>query len=265
MTTEELTEEALLDIADGIATITLNRPDHLNAWTPVMAELYRRHLDAADADPAVRAIVVTGAGRGFCAGGDMGRKAGGHETDPGRDEPFVGAVHAMAVRKPVIAAINGACAGAGLTVALHCDVRIAAAGAKFSSAFVRRGRVGSPGLPWLLVRMVGLSAAMDLMLAGRTFLAQEAYQIGLVTRMSEPGQALADALAYADELVTWSAPGAMAVLKRAIYDSLDQEYPAAVESGRGLLAASRDWPDAREGVASWTDRRPPRFAPLPPP
>jgi enoyl-CoA hydratase/carnithine racemase len=263
MTTGDPAAEALFSVTDGIATITLNRPEQLNAWTPVMAELYRRHLDAADADPAVRAIVVTGAGRGFCAGGDMGRKAGGRETDPARDEPFLGAVHAAAIRKPVIAAINGPCAGAGLTVALHCDVRIAAAGSKFSSAFVRRGRVGSPGLPWLLVRMVGLTAAIDLMLASRTFLAEEAHRIGLVTRVSEPGEALADACAYARELVTWSAPGAMAALKRAIYDSLDQDYPTAVEAGRDLLAASRDSADAREGTASWTERRPPSFDPLP--
>ncbi|BCB90027.1 enoyl-CoA hydratase-related protein [Phytohabitans suffuscus] len=257
-------EEALLDVAGEVATITLNRPDRLNAWTPVMAELYRRHLDAADADPEVRAIVVTGAGRGFCAGGDMGRKAGGRETDPGRDEPFLGAVHATTVRKPVIAAINGPCAGAGLTVALHCDVRIAAEDAKFSSAFVRRGRIGTPGLPWMLVRTVGLSAAMDVMLAGRTFLAGEALRIGLVTRTSQPGEALADALAYARELATWSAPAAMAALKRAIHDSLDQDYPAALRAGAELLAASRDTGDAKEGTASWTERRPPRFAPLPP-
>lgn len=254
--------EALIDVADGIATVTLNRPEQLNAWTPVMAEQYRKHLDDADADPAVRAIVVTGAGRGFCAGGDMGRKAAGHETDPGRDEPFVGAVHAMRIRKPVIAAINGPVAGAGLTVALHCDVRIASAGVKFSSAFVRRGRTGSPGLPWLLVRMVGLTQAMDLMLSGRTFLAEEAYRIGLVNRLSEPGEALTDAVAYARELVTWCAPRAMAAIKRTIYDSLDQTYPAAVEAGAELLAATRTWPEATEGVASWTERRPPRFDPL---
>jgi enoyl-CoA hydratase/carnithine racemase len=258
-----LAPEVLVSREGSVALVTLSRPDKLNAWTPLMSELYQYHLDELDRDTAVRAVVVTGAGRGFCAGGDLSLKLAGKEAGADSREPFVGAIHAMKLRKPVIAAINGACAGAGLTVALTCDLRFAASGAKFSSAFARRGRVGTPGLPWLLSRLTGPAVALDLLLSGRTFDAEEAARLGLVNTVTAREKVVDDALSYARELCAYSAPRSMAVLKRAVYTSLDESFQEAVETGKDLLAQSRDWPEASEGVKSYAERRLPDFPPLP--
>lgn len=255
--------EVLADRSDGVLTLTLSRPDRLNAWTPTMAVLYTRLLDEADADPGVRAIVVTGAGRGFCAGGDMALKAEGKEVEASLPEPYLGVLHPLRIRKPVIAAINGPCAGAGFTVALACDIRFAQAGTKLTSSFVRRGRVGTPGLAWLLTRIVGSSAAMDILISGRVLLAEEAYRIGLVSFLTAGPSVRDEAASYAAELVTHCAPRAMAEIKRAVHRSLDQRLADAVAEGADLLTASREWPDALEGTKSYAERRPPAFAPLP--
>lgn len=256
--------EVLAEATDGVLTLTLNRPDRLNAWTPTMAALYAKHLDDADADPAVRAIVVTGAGRGFCAGGDMGLKAEGRDVAASLPEPYVGVLRPLRIRKPVIAAINGPCAGAGFTLALACDIRFAAPGTKLSSSFVRRGRIGTPGLPWLLSRIVGSSDAMDLLLSGRVFLAEEAFRMGLLTRVSAGPDVLGEAHAYARELVAECSPRAMAGVKRALLRALEHGFDDAVAEGAALLGASREWPDAAEGTRSYSERRRPAYRPLPP-
>jgi enoyl-CoA hydratase/carnithine racemase len=213
----------LFEREGGVATITLNRPDRLNAWTPELGVAYHDALARAGADSEVRAIVVTGAGRGFCAGADMGDldaiAPGKHpEIIDARDHTFV-----RTIPKPVIAAVNGAAAGMGLMLAALCDVRIAAAGAKLTTAFARRGLVAEHGLSWLLTRLIGPAAALDLLLSARVVLAEEALTLGLVNRVVPAGAALA----------------------------------AARE-----MIASLDRPDLAEGVASFMDRRPPHFAPL---
>ncbi len=249
--------------ADHVRTLALDRPDRLNAWTPTMADLYRRLLDEADADPDVRVVVVTGAGRGFCAGGDMGLKASGHEVEAALPQPYIGVLHARRIRKPVIAAINGACAGAGFTLALACDIRFAAEGAKLSSSFVRRGRVGTPGLAWLLTRMIGSAAATEILLSGRVLLAEEAQRLGIVSGVRPRETLLDDVLAYARDLAVSCAPRSMAEIKRAIHAALDQDFERAVAEGATIMTEAREWPEAAEGTASYVERRPPRFPPLP--
>ena len=174
--------EVLYDVRDHVALITLNRPEKLNAWTPAMSAGYREALDNATADSDVRVLVLTGAGRGFCAGADLellgglaetGARVGGGDREPAQMEP--------AVPKPVIAAVNGPCAGLGFVRAMFCDIRFAAAGAKFTTAFARRGLVAEYGLSWLLPRIVGLGRANDLLLTSRVVLAEEALEPRVIT------------------------------------------------------------------------------------
>ncbi len=188
MTVPDQKSPVLYDPRDsGVAVVTLNRPERLNAWGGGLAAEFYRCMDRAEADPAIRVIVVTGSGRAFCAGADMGDLdtiSGASESAGDTDvTALVGERHphfVTGLRKPVIAAINGACAGIGLTQALMCDVRFAAAGAKFTTAFARRGLIAEYGISWILPRVVGHSAALDLLLSGRTFYAEEAAELGLV-------------------------------------------------------------------------------------
>jgi enoyl-CoA hydratase/carnithine racemase len=255
-------EAVRYDVADRVATVTLNRPDRLNAWTPEMSAGYLDALDAATADPGVRVVVVTGAGRGFCAGADMsllsglaegGNRVGGRDRIPSQMEP--------AVPKPVIAAVNGACAGLGLVRAMFCDIRFAAAGAKFTTAFARRGLVAEYGLSWLLPRLVGMSRSLDVLLSGRVFLAEEALELGLVNRVVS-GDVLAEAQAYARELATLSSPASMRDMKEQVWadalGSLDESW----ERTEKLMLASFDRADLREGVTSYLEGRVPEFPPL---
>ncbi len=252
----------LYGVLDGIADITLNRPHALNAWTPDLGKRYFDCLEEAERDPTVRAIVVTGAGRGFCAGADLdylrdvyeGRTTSGHDPRP-QSLP-------RTLRKPVIAAINGACAGLGLIMALMCDIRFAAAGAKLTTAFARRGLIAEYGLAWILPRLAGPSRALDLLLSGRTFLAEEAERIGVVDQLSEPGKVLDDARDYAAELIRYSSPAAMATIKRQVYDDLDQRLAEAEAAAKRYMDQSLRGHDFREGVESFLERRAPRFQPL---
>jgi enoyl-CoA hydratase/carnithine racemase len=202
-----MTDVVLMDVSDGVSVITLHRPDRLNAWIPALQTRYHDLLDECAGRPDVRAIVVTGAGRGFCAGADMDALAGlagggggdGGDAEAARpDERPV--CHPLSIPKPVIAAINGACAGIGLVMALYCDVRFAAAQAKFTTAFARRGLVAEHGISWVLPRLVGPATALDLLLSGRVLLGAEAAEIGLVNRAVEGDGVLDEALAYAREL-----------------------------------------------------------------
>src|SRR6266513_116805 len=171
--TDTKTEVVLYDVSDGIATLTLNRPDRLNAWTGSLARRYYGLLEQAAADDDVRVIVVTGAGRGWCAGADTDTLQGNAEaddSDAGLDRPIW---FPTTVPKPIIAAVNGACAGIGLCAALMCDLRFAAEGAKFTTAFVRRGLIAEHGSSWMLPRLVGPARALDLLLSGRVVLADE--------------------------------------------------------------------------------------------
>ncbi len=249
----------------AIRLLTLNRPDRLNAWTGELATRYFTLLDEAAADPDVRAIVVTGAGKGFCAGADMdmlqgiGNRGGTGSAAPGKHyEQY----HATTLSKPVIAAINGACAGIGLVHALMCDIRFAASGAKFTTAFARRGLVAEHGISWVLPRLVGPARAMDLLLSGRVFLAEEAAELGLVNRVVAPEALLDETLAYAQDLAANSSPSSMAVMKRQVWTALAQSLAEASSEAEGLMAQSLRESDFKEGVASFVEKRPPQFLPV---
>src|ERR671936_251644 len=190
-------DPVLYEAADGVATVTLNRPDRLNAWTRELGARFYELLERAAEDPEVRAIVVTGAGRGFCAGADMEllQSIGGGSAVVGeRQELYPD--HLLGIPKPIIAAINGPAAGLGFVVALMCDIRFAAAGAKLTTAFARRGLIAEHGISWVLPRLVGPSRALDLLLSGRVVLAEEAAGMGLVNLVIAGDELLDETLAY---------------------------------------------------------------------
>ena len=247
----------------GIALLTLNRPEQLNAWGGDMATEFFAAIDAAVADPAVRVIVLTGAGKGFCAGASM------TALNSIRDNPGAGAGPATGGRrvtdlaslpKPVIAAINGAVAGVGFSMAMFCDVRFATPTAKFTTAFARRGLIAEYGMSWMLPRLVGMARAADLLLSARVILGDEAAQMGLVNA-SIDGDLLEHTLAYAADLAVNACPTSWAIMKQQLLSDsvrpLDEATTAAIE----LMNASVARPDFQEGVQSFLDRRPPAFAP----
>jgi enoyl-CoA hydratase/carnithine racemase len=252
-------------VEDGVAVITLNRPERLNAWTAEMERLYFDALEECDASAEVRAIVVTGAGRGFCAGADMQdlQAIGDGSIDTtGLEHERRAQTLPLGVSKPIIAAINGACAGIGLVQALMCDLRFAAAGAKLTSAFARRGLVAEHGISWLLPRLVGPARALDLLLSARVVLAEEAHALGLVNRVIAPELLLEQTLEYARELAMSCSPASMATIKRQVYADLQRPLEEALDGADELMLASFAAPDFQEGVASFLQRRDPRFAAL---
>ena len=261
-----MSEVVKRSIDEGVALLTLNRPDRLNAWTAELQRAYFDLLEDAAARDDVRAIVVTGAGRGFCAGADMESLqeigAGGLEDAAAAADERPQAFP-LGIPKPIVAAINGPCAGIGLVQALMCDVRFAAADAKLTTAFARRGLVAEHGISWILPRLVGPAHALDLLLSGRVVLGEEAERIGLVNRALPGERLLEEALAYAREMAANSAPSSMAAMKRQVYEDLDRGLEEAVERANALMVESLQAPDFVEGVSSFVERRPPRFAPLP--
>jgi enoyl-CoA hydratase/carnithine racemase len=252
-------------VQDGVALLTLNRPDRLNAWTAEMERAYFAELEDCGHDEEVRAIVVTGAGRGFCAGADMqelqaigdGSIGDSAEAYERRPQTFP-----LSIPKPIIAAVNGACAGIGLVQALMCDLRFAADGAKLTTAFARRGLVAEHGISWMLPRLVGPARALDLLLSGRVVLAREALELGLVNRVLEPDALLDGTLEYARELVVNCSPSSMATMKRQVYAALHESLPDALTEADRLMFESFTGPDFVEGVNSFIERRDPRFAAL---
>jgi enoyl-CoA hydratase/carnithine racemase len=250
------------DIREGVALLTLNRPERLNAWTATMERAYFAMLEQCGVSEDVRVIVVTGAGRGFCAGADMQELQaignGGLETTQlGERRPQT---FPLSISKPIIAAINGPCAGIGLVQALMCDIRFAADGAKLTTAFARRGLVAEHGISWLLPRLVGTARALDLLLSARVLLAEEAAQMGLVNRVFAPEVMLDETIAYARDLAVNCSPASMATMKRQVYAALAQPLPEALAEADGLMLESFTAPDFVEGVTSFLERRDPRFA-----
>ncbi len=252
-------------VEQGVAVLTLNRPDRLNAWTAEMERLYFGMLADCAASEEVRVIVVTGAGRGFCAGADMqqlqtlGRN--GAATAPPAEERQL-QTFPLSIPKPIIAAINGACAGIGLVQALMCDLRFAAEGAKLTTAFARRGLVAEHGISWILPRLIGPARALDLLLSGRVVLGREAAELGLVNRALPAETLIEETLAYARELAGQCSPASMATMKRQVYADLDRPLGGALSRADELMLASFSAPDFVEGVASFVERRDPAFAPL---
>lgn len=265
-----VTDEAVLyeTTETGVAVVTFNRPERLNAWGPDISRGFYASIDRAEADPAVRVIVLTGAGKGFCAGANLGgagsidEKLGDGDTDVTK---LVGDRHPhflTELRKPIIAAVNGACVGIGLTHALMCDVRFAAAGAKFATAFTRRGLIAEYGISWILPRLAGWGAAMDLLLSGRTFFAEEAAELGLVKDVVAPEQLLSRTMAYAEDIARSCSPASLAVIKRQAYGDALRDVTDVSARAETLMHESLLRPDVVEGITSFLEKRPPRFPPL---
>ncbi len=252
--------------SSGVAVLTLNRPDRLNTWGGDIATALYAGLDRAEADSTVRVIVLTGRGKAFCAGaqlGSMGNVAQSIEkTDERKLASLVGdrqPYYLTSLSKPVVAAINGSCVGIGLTQALMCDVRFAAAGAKFAASFARRGLIAEYGVSWILPRLTGWGVALDLLLSGRTFLADEAAQLGLVKEVVPPEQLMKRAMDYAEDIAQNCSPASMAVIKRQAYGDAMREIADASSRSDALLQESLRRPDVIEGVTSFLEKRVPSF------
>jgi enoyl-CoA hydratase/carnithine racemase len=262
-------DPVLYDVHDsGVAVLTLNRPERMNGWGGGLAARFYALLEAAEGDPDVRAIVVTGNGRAFCVGADMGdlssiEGAGTHgDTDISK---MVGERHphfVATLRKPVIAAINGACAGIGLTQALMCDVRFAAEGAKFTTSFARRGLIAEYGISWILPRVVGWGVAMDLLLSGRVFLAEEAAALGLVNEVVAREDLLSRAIGYAEDIAANCAPSSLAVIKQQVYADSMRDLFTSSDHAEKLMHESMQRPDFIEGITAFFEKRTPNFPPL---
>jgi enoyl-CoA hydratase/carnithine racemase len=253
-------EHIRFEVSEGVAVITLNRPDHLNAFSGTMGEELGKAYLICDGDDAVRAVVLTGAGRAFCAGADMSEGAG---TFRKRDATgfSAAAVHppAWEVRKPVIAAMNGHAVGLGLTLALQCDIRIMAREGKYGVLQVRRGVMPDAYSHWTLPRIVGLSRAADILLSGRTFRGDEAGEMGLASRVLPAEEVLPYALELARDIAVNAAPLSVAIAKRLLWES---PVLSSADVGRKetelhhhLMARA----DAIEGGLAYAERRPPRW------
>jgi enoyl-CoA hydratase/carnithine racemase len=258
-------EQLLYDVADGVCTVTLNRPERLNAWTPVMQRELIAAADRWDADDDVRAVVVTGAGRGFCAGADL---AGGGDTfdwrDRGEETPRDGGgcftTRLFESTKPVIAAINGPAVGVGLTMTLAMDVRFAAQGAKLGFVFARRGIVPEAASSWFLPRLVGISRAMEWVATGRVFSAEEALEAGLVRAVLAPEELLTTAYALAREIADNTAPVSVALARRLMWTGLGLTHPMEAHraDSRAMFLRGQS-ADVREGVTAFLEKRPAEF------
>ncbi len=267
-------QEILYQVQDPIATITLHRPERLNAWTDRMGAEVKHAVARAEADPQVAILVLTGAGRGFCAGADLqnlkdisegARSRGAAEeldADPG-DPEMQGFrqtyTYLMSVRKPIIAAINGPCAGMAVPIALACDLRFASDRAVFTTAFSQRGLIAEWGISWLLPRLVGSAHALDLLFSARKIDAAEAERIGLVNRTLPHDELLKFVEEYAREVAAKCSPASLQVMKRQVYEALEESLARAHAKAVRLMLESFGRPDFAEGVQSFLEKRPPRF------
>lgn len=264
----------IYDIEDGIATITLNRPERMNAWTGRMHTEYRYQLQEADEDRSVRAIVVTGAGRGFCVGADS-RALQGHVKkggyDPGTPDKLAQPGYGVDTRfdasfayhfglsKPVVAAINGPAAGVGLVLACYADIRFAVPGVKFTTAHGKLNFPAEYGLSWLLPRQIGLPRATDLLLTSRIFLSDEAYEMGLVNRLVDASELLEETYAYVRGMIDANSPASLRETRRQIYTDMHRDVGAAVQHSEDLLHEMSRHKDYQEGVQAFLDKRKPEW------
>lgn len=265
-----------LEVAEKIATVTLCRPERLNAWTGRMSLEYRSALAEAAGDESVRVIVVTGAGRGFCAGADTEALAGHaergrYDSGLGEDAPTPGygvrpefdadlAYH-LGIDKPIIAQVNGPAAGIGFALACYCDLRFAARGAKLTTAHGRLGLPAEFGLTFLLPRLIGLTRAADLLLSSRIFLAEEAYEMGLLNGLADGDELGEMVRRYARFLADDVAPSSLAATKAQLYRDLVAGDPASsTNDAMARMDEMMAGADYREGVAALREKRSPRFA-----
>jgi len=260
-------EQITTEIADGVLTITLNRPERLNAWTATMSSELIAAFDQADDDDDVRVIIVTGAGRGFCAGADLAgggetfdyRARGLSETVP-RDNGGQFTLRVFASTKPVIAAINGPAVGVGATMTLPMDIRLASENARMGFVFARRGIVPEAASSWFLPRVVGISRAMEWVATGRVFSAQEGLEGGLLRSLHPPAELLGAAHELAREIAENTAPVSVALARRMLWTMLGAEHPMLAHraDSRGMLYRGQS-ADAVEGVTSFLEKRAARF------
>lgn len=272
-------EQILFDISDRIATITLHRPDKLNAWTAQMDSEVREAIATAEADADVRVIILTGSGRGFCAGADMSLLQGiagageipdgthqalGHHAPPAIN-PNARAdfqrkySYFPSLTKPIIAAVNGHAVGLGLILTLYCDMRFASSDAKFGTAFARRGLIAEYGMAWMLPRLIGHANALDLLLSARIIDAEEAEKMGLVNRVIPAETFSAGVRDYALELVRNVSPRSMTVIKQQVYNAMFQSLEEATMASEEAMVASLRSDDFKEGVAHFVEKRAPNF------
>jgi enoyl-CoA hydratase/carnithine racemase len=279
-------EQILYEVQDRVATVTLNRPERLNAWTPVMEREVRAAMTEATADEAVRVIILTGAGRGFCAGADMSglNQASQSAAKNGSPAERLAATRAEAyasgpikggldlprafsyrltyfptVPKPIIAALNGPAAGVGLVVSLYADVRFASQAAAFTTAFARRGLVAEHGIDWILPRIVGLPNAIDLLMSARKITAEEALQMGLVNKVFPHESFMPEVRAYALELARAVSPRSLRVMKQQLFRAQTLDFGAALDASIPDVVESFYSEDFKEGVAHFVERRAPNF------
>ena len=274
--------DVLYEVKDRIATVTLNRPDRLNAYTAQMAESIRLAIADAAKDPGVRVIVLTGAGRGFCAGADMdvlqgtqrGERAAARAPvdvgnaftsglGPNLDAEFTDQTrfsYFMRTKKPIIAALNGPVAGIGLVMALYADMRFVSDKAVLTTSFAQRGLIAEHGISWLLPRLVGPAHALDLLLSARKVSPAEAERIGLVNRVFSADTFMENVLSYAHLLADTVSPRSMAVMKAQVWKSYFQSFGEALEIADAEMPPSFRWPDFKEGVAHFLEKRAPKFA-----
>ena len=271
-------QETLYQVDARVATITLNRPDKLNAWTAIMEREVRAAMEEAERDENVRVIILTGAGRGFCAGADMSllssvaaegldwvRRA--QAVEPASSGVGEGAradfqkkySYFPAMSKPVIAAVNGPCVGLGLVIALYCDLRFASDAARFSTAFARRGLIAEYGMAWMLPRLVGHPNAVDLMFSARMIDAAEAFRMGLVNQVIPQDAFHGKVREYAADLASNVSPRSLRVMKRQIYEAMFQTLAEAFETSQREMLASLQCADFKEGVAHFVEKRTPVF------
>jgi enoyl-CoA hydratase/carnithine racemase len=269
--------ETLYQVTDRVATLTLNRPDKLNAWTAIMEREVRAAMDNAERDENVRVIILTGAGRGFCAGADMsllsaiaetgldgaraaqaGQSAGSNNQDL-RGDFQKKYSYFPAMSKPVIAAINGPIVGLGLVISLYCDLRFASDAARFSTAFAQRGLIAEYGMAWMLPRLVGPANAMDLLFSARMIDAAEALRMGLVNQIYPQETFLKQVQEYAAVLASKVSPRSLRVMKRQVYEAMFQTLAEAFDSSEQEMIMSLESADFREGVAHFIEKRVPAF------
>ena len=272
-------QETVYNVADRVATITLNRPDKLNAWTATMDQEVRAAMYEAERDSNVRVIVLTGAGRGFCAGADMSllgtiakeglegyrgpesflRNTGNGERQDVRPDFQKKYSYFPSIQKPVIAAVSGPAVGLGFILTLYCDLRFASDTARFGTAFAKRGLIAEYGLAWMLPRLIGPASALDMLFSARLVDAQEALRMRLVNQVFPQDSFLENVYAYAKELASSVSPRSMGIIKTQVYNAMFQTLSEAFEASEQEMLKSLQCEDFKEGVAHFVEKRAPVF------